>query len=410
MDHSNSPIFVVGVPRSGTTLLAAMLAAHSRLSCGSEQHMFVYLSRLPLSKKIELYDLSNWPNHAVEFLFSCMYFEQSVPEHYGISRSDLESHLRGKPPEIKSIVAAIPEIKMLRDGKVRWVDKTPNHLQYLAEIRACFPEASIVQIVRDPRDTALSIMKTPWSWAPHRWENALLFWHEYNAHGMEFFAVDPNSYTARYDDLVQDTEETLKNLCLFLGEEFETSMLDTSRSSQDVLTVSDSSWHQRVASVPDRDRIGVWRREISPHENIVAEALLNVAMRQYGFPVENQFNKKAAVYPSLYLLDSYPKLIIDLSMDGYEFTGDLTDANLLLFIGHPVHENWFGKSRLERYKNVIRLLALVTMAKLRGTSIVWNNDAPEKSDLGKAGFLVTAYMTIIGRMNAVPKKRGILPE
>ena len=64
---SRVPIFVVGVPRSGTTLLAAMLSAHSRMSCGPETHLFPWVSRVDGER---LCDKDLWPDTATEFLSS----------------------------------------------------------------------------------------------------------------------------------------------------------------------------------------------------------------------------------------------------------------------------------------------------------------------------------------------------
>lgn len=73
----DTPIFVVGVARSGTTLLAAMLSSHSRLSCGPETFFFHALDKRPSQ---ELLHPQHWPERAVEFLFSIHDERQPVPE------------------------------------------------------------------------------------------------------------------------------------------------------------------------------------------------------------------------------------------------------------------------------------------------------------------------------------------
>ena len=81
--RSSSPIFVVGVPRSGTTLLAAMLGAHPRLVCGPETYFFQCLRDVDARA---LCRRSDWPKAAVDFLFSIRYVGESMPANLSTTR------------------------------------------------------------------------------------------------------------------------------------------------------------------------------------------------------------------------------------------------------------------------------------------------------------------------------------
>ena len=82
------PVFIVGWPRSGTTLLAKMLSAHPNMVCGAETHLF---------SKIPLVDLENALESSVDelvrLLVGLKLTGQSVIELYGVSESELRSYL-----------------------------------------------------------------------------------------------------------------------------------------------------------------------------------------------------------------------------------------------------------------------------------------------------------------------------
>ena len=67
---STAPVFVVGGPRSGTTLLSAMLAAHSAFDCGPETHFLSRWSRMAQSERERILDPADWPERATAFVAS----------------------------------------------------------------------------------------------------------------------------------------------------------------------------------------------------------------------------------------------------------------------------------------------------------------------------------------------------
>ncbi|MFO7537303.1 MAG: sulfotransferase, partial [Chloroflexota bacterium] len=162
---SKPPIFIVGVQRSGTTLLAALLAAHSRLSCGPETHFFRWLAQ---TEPDLLCAEEVWPETAVSFLNRINHTnykgegKRPLLAKYGLSESDVAAYLQNKRPSVAAVLAAVTEPYMHHVGKQRWVEKTPDHIEYLPLIRTHFPDSPIIYIVRDPRDVALSLMKVPW--------------------------------------------------------------------------------------------------------------------------------------------------------------------------------------------------------------------------------------------------------
>jgi hypothetical protein len=262
------PIFVCGVPRSGTTLLSAMLCAHSRLSCGPETHVFD-----GLTDEIEsgICSEASWPESALDYLFSIEHGEFPIPVDYGISRDELSDYLRNADRTVTSIAAALPEIFMRKLGKVRWIDKTPNYQIHAKTVRKRFPHSPIVRILRDPRDVALSLSNV--SWGPQTFLEGLLVWYKYQEESKDFFEADKLAYTICYEELVASPENELKKLCKFLGETFEMGMLNTAQSVNHV-NRRNEPWKSKVADDVDKSRANAWKHVLTEEQRRQADAII----------------------------------------------------------------------------------------------------------------------------------------
>ena len=114
------PIYVVGAPRSGTTLLAAMLGAHSRISCGPETHFFRRLSAIDTN---QICQKETWPAQAAAFVCSIRHTGyaggsgKALIEKYQIEQEDIVEFLERKDPSIANALASVTEQYMVRAGK-----------------------------------------------------------------------------------------------------------------------------------------------------------------------------------------------------------------------------------------------------------------------------------------------------
>jgi hypothetical protein len=361
---TTQPIFVVGVPRSGTTLLAAMLAAHSRLSCGPETHFFTRGSGLGRLKRA-------WPETALDYLFSLVPNipgSRPVPEQFGISRDVAAAFLRERPPSVHAVLASLTEQHMRKLGKERWVEKTPRHLVHLPRLRRYFPDAPVLRIVRDPRDTALSIFKAPWKFRSYL--EALLFWHYLDARGARYVAADPHCYTVRYEDLLASPEEELRKICAYIGETFEPGMLNTAASAAEV-NRGGRSWLTKVGTAIDRSRAGVWHRELTAEQQMQAEAVLGDRLTAYGYPSAGRLDRYVTIFP-MHALANYPPVVSYAVSQGVRFwpVGD-EKPELKLFLGHPEVDDWLGINRWARLGNAVSVAADIVRVRLRGKPWAW---------------------------------------
>ena len=269
--------FVVGVPRSGTTLLAAMLGAHSQVSCGPETYFF---QRLRHVKRGDAALHGDWPQRAMQFICNIRHGRNSVLENYDLKVDDTRDFLFKSPIATSSMLLAVTEQFMQMRGKTRWVEKTPSHLLCLEAIRRHFPDAPILRIIRDPRDVAISLLKVPWG--PKSIISAACYWREHDEQSCEFFEKDTNSLTIRYEDLLTSPRETLTTVCERTGIEFEESMLNTAQSAGLTMTAHEV-WRKKAAEKIDVSRVDVWKRELAPDDVSRMEAVLGDRLLSYGY-------------------------------------------------------------------------------------------------------------------------------
>ena len=160
---SDAPVFVVGVARSGTTLLAAMLSAHSRLDCGPESRFFARYRHLDAQARRRLVEPTLWPDPAMELLTSLRNQSHPVIGLFGLAEDEVRAWLAARPPALPTILESLTELHAQKAGKPRWIEKTPRHLLMTDTLRRLWPQARIVRIVRDPRDTAVSLSAMPFA-------------------------------------------------------------------------------------------------------------------------------------------------------------------------------------------------------------------------------------------------------
>ena len=141
------PVFVLGVRRSGTTLLRVMLDRHSRLAVPDESYFIPQLAdrhRGPIEVEAFVDDLRRLP----------------TLREWEVDIDAVRGRLRpGQPPG--EAIAAVYETYAAARGKERWGDKTPMYMQRLPMLEGLFPTALYVHLIRDGRDCALSFAQMP---------------------------------------------------------------------------------------------------------------------------------------------------------------------------------------------------------------------------------------------------------
>ncbi|HKJ94168.1 MAG TPA: sulfotransferase [Gammaproteobacteria bacterium] len=275
-----SPVFIVGAPRSGTTLLAAMIGSHSRIACGPETQFF---NKIPASARRAAVQDPAWPARAVAELGALELSGQRVHKLFALSVDDLRARLADREPGVAAMLDALTGSFAERAHKPRWAEKTPNHLLHLDELRRAYPRAPVIRIVRDPRDAALSMVRLPWT-SDSVIANAYL-WNDWHERSAAFFARDRNTVTVRFEDLLGHPTARLGALCEFIGEAFEPAMLDTARAGSAVGSPNEP-WKRQVSGPLDPSRRHAWKSRLDAATQRALNAVCLPALREFGYEVE----------------------------------------------------------------------------------------------------------------------------
>jgi len=290
----DASIFVVGVPRSGTTLLSAMLSTHSRLDCGPESRFFARYRFVSPGDQARILDPVTWPRPAVDFIASLHNQGHPITELYGLELAEIGTFLAEREPSLAAMLESLTVLHARKAGKARWMEKTPRHLLMTDTLRELWPEARIVRIVRDPRDVALSLSRMPFGKESVVGNLARI--DQDDRASRERILADPLAMTLRYEDLVTEPERQLRLVCEFIGEVFEPVMLDSSGSAAGV-AASHEWWKESVSGPLHNGSVGRWRDEMSADVRRFAALHLAGYLREHGYEGARDARAQLAVLP-----------------------------------------------------------------------------------------------------------------
>jgi len=274
----NAPFFIVGSGRSGSTLLRVILCAHSRIAIPPETYFIKpLLERLPAGKPLDAAQLAR----AVDI----------ITGHYrwpdmGLTRERFEHDVaRLEKPGLRDVMNVIYDFHLDREGKTIWGDKTPPYVSIIPGLVALYPEARIIHLLRDGRDVAKSFQKVGW-YGPWLHDNTSE-WRSAVHSVRECRAAHPEIgiHEVRYEDLVRDTETTIRSVCRYLGIEFEPGMLRWEDGLEGRIPEREAHIHRKLRRKPRNSDIDRWRREMTARERLVAEAFMAGELKSAGYPL-----------------------------------------------------------------------------------------------------------------------------
>ncbi len=297
-------IFIVGVSRSGTTLMRRILDKHSRIGIATENHYLGHLLAWEGARHYfrRLGDLQDDDNvHAlVEHIYSGQMQRRSRLRDLSpywrwlterVPPADIEARLLASDRTERGVFEAFLRIYADRRGKAIMGEKTPAHLAYVETLLDWFPDGRVIHCMRDPRAVYVSELRrrrehavgfpyrqlavTPallegfvlwqvvWAWAAAV--------HRHRALSRRY----PDHYRLlRFEDLVAAPDATLDGLCEFLGVVPEPRMLEQKVTSKGA-RVGEAGIDQGAAER--------WRSSISPGAGSAIERLLGRRLREMGY-------------------------------------------------------------------------------------------------------------------------------
>ncbi len=259
--------FIVGCPRSGTTLLSVLLDRHSHLCIPPETAFFDEVAPMLLrATEGELAErLAVWPRLG----------------EMGITPDAVLRELAGPRVFPTNVLAALLRVYANLMSKPRCGEKTPQHLRHVPTILQCYPRARIICLIRDGRDVALSLLNMPW-WQ-HSLAEAVALWKT----SIELMEVYQLRYpgqieVVRYEHLARQPEAILARLMPFLGEKFEPTQLDITLGSRVVLQ-RNIAWKGQALTSVDPIHGGRRRATASPTEMDFLEQNMATELGRHGY-------------------------------------------------------------------------------------------------------------------------------
>jgi hypothetical protein len=259
--------FIVGVPRSGTTLLRFMLDAHSQLAIPPETGFLLDAAGLASGR-------------GEAFLSLVTGYESWADFH--LDAALLGARVRALAPfSVTAGLRAFYELYAQRFAKRRWGDKTPSYGPHASTIETLLPEARFVHIIRDGRDVALSV-RPLWFAPGPTVEDAARDWAGRIEGTRAACARCRHAIEVRYEDLITSPEAELRRVCTFLDLAFEPHMLSWHENALARLVEHEGRFdrdgrvrltkqqrfeqQRRVTGPADVSRVYRWRNEMSVDE------------------------------------------------------------------------------------------------------------------------------------------------
>lgn len=276
ISNGDSPIFIVGSARSGTSLLSRIINAHPGIAVPFESQL--YNTFYPWLKYYG--DLKKEENRSrlVRDILKTASLKcwTPVPDYQDTLNSIVRYDFHG-------VIDALISTWAKTHGKERWGEKSPWHIIYWKEILEGFPNAKFVHIVRDGRDASISWKKS--RMGPKHYYHLAKRWVRYiNAvDELRHHLPEDQYFELRYEDLLTDPEIIVRNLCIFLKEEYSDCMLSFYNDKTDYPT--DKQNLTNLAMPLIKNNTEKWRNLLSEKEKRIMEAVAGQKLQLYGYPL-----------------------------------------------------------------------------------------------------------------------------
>jgi hypothetical protein len=256
-------VFIVGCPRSGTTMVQQALNRHSQIVIPPETKFF--FSFLGQAHQRQL--------RHIDRLEADLGITLPRPARRVWAPDEARAFYR---------VMARQYVERLHKNGVVWFgDKSPEHTGHLPRIQQLFPEAKILILYRDGRDVAASLRKMPWM-SPDLYVCFLVWLYYYRVVQDARRAGGPGLCYARYEDIVAHPGKEFARILGFLGLPYEPAVAEGC-GNREGIPEREVAWKGRALERITPERVGVFRRELSAVQIETLERLGRHALPSLGY-------------------------------------------------------------------------------------------------------------------------------
>lgn len=247
--EKESPIFIVGTRRSGTTLIGRMLSSHPQIFIKNE------------SQK----------------LMTAFFKKSDKEELFRIFASETS---QGESDSFDSVLGKL--------GKRRWGFKDPALTECLNVLAEYFPDLKIVFIIRDGRAVASSQLKGKYG-TVNIYQAAKNWVQEVNIQQSHYEANKDRCYWIKYEDLVISPKKNLQNICEFLGESFDEDMLkyyETDNYIQKKNVFNENTFKKLDSDIINKWKLSLKRSQVNVFESVAGNILKGQGYELAGDGIE----------------------------------------------------------------------------------------------------------------------------
>ena len=277
---SERPIFLIGAPRSGTTLLRYVLSSHPRIHIPPESN---FIPRLLGTRP----DRALKRAEAVDLVETVLRYRSFFKDWRGeqLDPVVLADSLTERKPAM--IVDALFSEYARQFGAERWGDKSPIYTMHVDLLARAFPTAQFIHVIRDGRDVALSMQESYRGtrffyidvyYAARSWKTRVLGASSAGAR------LGPSRYfQLRYEDLTSNPQTVIRSMCRYLGESYDPSMTHPNREA--VRHHDSRGIHAATRKPLTSSRSGRWRTEMPLEDQRLIQAVAGDVLAALGYEV-----------------------------------------------------------------------------------------------------------------------------
>ena len=272
----NNLIFIVGVGRSGTSLLHSILNAHSKVCFLPETK---FLRNYVLKKNLKVTEsnykkISNQLNNDKRF-----------------NRLKIDSgEILKVNHTMYDIYQNILKIKSNNQNKSNIGDKDPKLIEKINRLHHFFPNSKIIHIIRDPRDVVLSRTKAKWSQKHPFYFHAIIYYIQLSL-GIKSgrSKYEENYIEVLYENLIKNPDYELLRIIKFLNLDFEKSMLNFKDSSKELVSKDELEWKKETFLPIKKNNYNKWKVDLTNFQSFIIESICFFHIKKFNYKNEIKF-------------------------------------------------------------------------------------------------------------------------
>ena len=286
----NTPFFILGNPRSGTSLFRLMLNSHPNIIVPPESGFLQWWY-----EKYKDWTIINSQNR--EDINKCIddILSSKKIEDWNLNKEKIVSDILEVKPENYSELSSLIYLNYKNNldyDKLKIGDKNNYYIHHLKTINRIYPEAKYIHLIRDGRDVACSYikiksLKIDSIYKPNLNSNIrdiATEWNE-NINKIDSFLQGRNHIKIRYEDLLEDPELELNKVCKFIGVTYHKQMLDFYLPGINDEPISTREWKMKTFESVDKNNCKKYIKLLSKEDITIFNNINYYILSKYGYEI-----------------------------------------------------------------------------------------------------------------------------